>query len=366
MRSTAVIDLGFGDSGKGRVVDWLCSKDTPTLVVRFSGGQQAGHHVVHEGIDHIFANFGSGSLYDIPTYITKYCTVDPLGIFNELMLLEQKGVSPALYIDAKCPVTTPYDKEVNLRKDIRNNHGTCGVGVGQTWEREQNHYHLLFEDLFHPTILKIKMELIKKYYSFHENYPSWLKVIEYLINSKNIRLMDRLPFADIYLFEGSQGLLLDQDIGFFPHVTRGSTGTKNIIEMGYLPDLYLVTRAYQTRHGNGPMTNGNIEHKIKWNPWELNFDTGVQGLFRVSLLDLDLLKYSIDKDEYIRKCPNKNLVITCLDLIENEYRLTINGDIKDCKTEEGFIKTIKEHLGIDNVFLSRSAKGDIEKGIKKC
>ncbi len=359
MKSTAVIDIGFGDSGKGRVVDWLCSKDAPSLVVRFSGGQQAGHHVVHKDIDHVFANFGSGSLYGIPTYTSKYCTVDPVGILNELKVLEDKGICPTLYIDAKCPVTTMYDKKINIKNDSENHHGSCGVGVGQTWEREQNHYHLLFEDLFHPTVLKIKMELIKKYYSFHNSYTTWLKEIEFLINKKNIHLVYGIPEDNTYLFEGSQGLLLDQNIGFFPHVTRSDTGTKNIIKMNQAPDLYLVTRAYQTRHGNGPMTNRSYYHSIKWNPYEQNFDEGFQGVFRCSLLDLDLLKYSTEKDEYIRDNPNKNLVITCLDLIE-EYKLTINGNIIDCKTENGFVKTIKEYLGIKNIFLSRSPKGDIK------
>ena len=115
MISKAVIDCGFGDSGKGKVVSYFCSYFDHPLVIRFSGGQQAGHHVVlPDGPEHVFSNFGSGTLQGIPTYWSKYCTVDPVGILNELDILKDKGVEPKLYIDSFCPVTTPYEKTFNI------------------------------------------------------------------------------------------------------------------------------------------------------------------------------------------------------------------------------------------------------------
>src|SRR5690606_12238557 len=109
MVGKAVIGIGFGDEGKGITTDFLCSRSRNPIVVRFSGGHQAGHTVVLNGVRHVFSNFGSGTLRGAPTYWAKYCTVNPIGIINELDSLIKKGITPKLYIDEKCPITTPYD-----------------------------------------------------------------------------------------------------------------------------------------------------------------------------------------------------------------------------------------------------------------
>lgn len=107
MANKAVIGLGFGDEGKGLFTDYLCSQSANPLVVRFSGGQQAGHTVVRDGIRHVFSNFCAGALQGAPSYFSKFCTIDPIGIVNELTVLLDKGVEPLLFIDTNCPVTTP-------------------------------------------------------------------------------------------------------------------------------------------------------------------------------------------------------------------------------------------------------------------
>ena len=160
----AVIGLGFGDEGKGLTTDYLCSLNPNSIVVRFSGGQQAGHTVVIDEKRHVFSNFGSGTLREIPTYWSKYCTMDPIGIINELHKLKKLGINPLLYIDSDVPVTTHYDKWINKNSKTNIENGTCGVGIYQTIKREQDHYSLTFKDLFHPKILNIKLDLIRQYY----------------------------------------------------------------------------------------------------------------------------------------------------------------------------------------------------------
>lgn len=368
MNCQAVIGAGFGDEGKGKVVSYLCSHLEKPLVIRFSGGHQAGHHVVIDNnLSHVFSNFGSGTLQGIDTYWSKYCTIDPVGILNELDILKKKGVNPALYIDGKCPVTTPMDKRQNLKWNNLHEHGTCGVGFGQTLKREEDRYSLLFSDLFNKSVFNIKLNLIKRYYDVDSNnnnieYRKYLDQINNfvldcisLIASEHIKITDSFPdngYSD-YLFEGSQGLLLDQDVGFFPHVTRANTGTKNILSMGFNPYVYLVTRAYQTRHGNGPMTNESLEHNIKPNPFEQQEKDGTQGKFRVSPLDLDLLKYGIERDDHI-KSNSYTLVTTCMDLIQDSFILTIEGESLYFKNEEAFIDTIEKFLNIKYVAVSRT------------
>lgn len=367
----AVIDLGFGDGGKGRVVDFLASiSDEKTLVIRYSGGHQSAHQVVVEdNVSHVFSQFGSGTLQGKPTYYSKYCTVEPFGLVREFNELVNKNFNPIIYIDGKCPVTTPYDVTGNISLDSITKHGTCGVGFGETLKREDNFYSLLFEDILNPTVLKIKLKLISDYYinngTLESDVIKFIKVCsllsEYMDDNEYINLTYDIPLhLSNYnlIFESSQGLLLDQNFGFFPHVTRSSVGSKNILNLtDHIDELYLVTRAYQVRHGNGPMTNTDKPHNIKENPVEKNVSDGIQGEFRKSILDLDLLEYSMNKDDYIRYHNNKILVITCMDLIVNNYMFTYRGEMVYSSNETEFVEKIKEYLGIDNILISDSPNG---------
>jgi adenylosuccinate synthase len=362
MTAIAVIGAGFGDEGKGKVVSYLCThQNTDSLIVRYCGGQQAGHHVILGKKDHVFSNFGSGTLQGLSTYWSKYCTIDPIGILNEYDILIDKSIKPKLYIDSRCPVTTPYEKLYNIKLDDLNKHGTVGVGVGQTYQREEDFYSITACDLLYPSVLKTKVDLLKKYYRYdysdsrklEEEIYNFTSICNELVNTDGIEIVEDIPVHNSYIFEGSQGLLLDQHFGFFPHVTRGNTGTRNILEMGYRPQVYLVMRAYQTRHGFGPMTNENhIENSnvIKQNPYENNFDIGCQGKFRTSLLDLDLLKYGIHKDRYIKE-QGFTLVITCMDLM-NGYVLTCNGKTHHDENEMKYVDKIRNELKPKNIYLS--------------
>ncbi len=112
MRS-AVIGLGFGDEGKGMVTSSLATYYNNPMIVRYSGGHQAGHTVEFAGIKHTFVNFGSGTLFGCPTYWSKHCTFEPVGFLNELAVLveklEEKFEDIKVYVHNDCPVTTPYD-----------------------------------------------------------------------------------------------------------------------------------------------------------------------------------------------------------------------------------------------------------------
>jgi len=357
VKTFVVIGACYGDEGKGLVVDYLVSKSRKPLVVRFSGGHQCTHTVCHENISHVFASFGSGTLRGAPTLIDYACVIDPVSIINELDVLIKKDIVPHLYINRHCPVTTPYDIAYNRMQGSL--HGTCGVGLGATKQREEDNYLLHFEDLLYPTVLKIKLEMIKEYYhklTTHQrnlctdayydmtayqkqniNIDEFFECCARLLDIANITPLSPKNFKSM-IFEGSQGLLLDQEIGFFPHVTRDCVSTERIAQFN--PKVFLVTRAYQTRHGNGPMTNEHIPHNIKDNPDETNKENEYQGKFRKSLLDLDLLLYGMMKDTYISKTKNRALVITCLDHIVDEYRFTFEGNIIYCDNERDFVKKI--------------------------
>jgi adenylosuccinate synthase len=349
-----VVGLGFGDEGKGSFVNYLCSKAKNPMVVRFSGGHQVGHTVVINNKRHVFSNFGSGTLLDAPTYWSEYCTLSPTGILKEGNALKEMGIEPKLFINGNAMVTTPFDILQNHRLEEKNNHGSVGVGFGTTIQRNEDHFHLYARDLLYSKIRDEKLRLIiNNYYKLNFNpdienqyavtkrlYNDFLLACDDLVKRYTI-INDFMELLDHELiFEGSQGIMLDTNYGFFPHVTRSNTTSKNAIELIKKYNIpvndvttYYITRTYQTRHGNGYMSNEGLDTSyIKENPNETN-KMGFQGEFRKSVLDLDLLKYAVNCDMFLN--PNnfskKKMVITCLDQVPDDIPVTINGELQTVK-----------------------------------
>jgi len=368
----AIIGLGFGDEGKGMVTSSLADRHGGCMVVRYSGGHQAGHTAERNGVKHTFVNFGSATLLGYPTYWSKHCTFEPIGFLNELTVLIEKMKERfdtiKVYVHNDCPVTTPYDIAFNQRHQ---NDGTCGVGFGATLQREENHFHLKFSDLYKPTILKIKLNLIRKYYQLDTNID--MKDFNDAVDIFNSRTVfpsevvvpvedNEIPSFPVTLYEGSQGLLLDQDIGFFPHVTRSNVGRKRLDRFIYHYDeVWYVTRAYQTRHGKGPMTNEEIPMTLINTESEANTLNDYQGQFRRTVLDVDLLNYALEHDrKEKRRVQTEHLVITCLDQMV-DWRFTQHGKVFDCDNEESFINAIVSALNFTGkVYLSRSSNNEIK------
>jgi adenylosuccinate synthase len=369
MKQIAVIGLGFGDEGKGMVTSSLVNrymsnkeyKNDEIIVVRYSGGHQAGHTINTVGIHHTFANFGSGTLQGVPTYWSPACTVDPVGLINEYKILFDKmnhHNDITLFINKNCPVTTPYDIDENREIEKINQHGSCGVGFGTTIEREEEgNVHFCFGDLFNSTIMEIKLNLVASYYLPDETPQmdwSGLEKFREAVQSITSSIFTFRPVDDLpahfhtHIFEGSQGLLLDKDIGFFPHVTRANVGSKALPSLN---EVFYVTRAYQTRHGNGPMSN-EINLDLKNTENESNKKHKYQGAFRTGILDLDLLKYAIENDRKHSNAKKENLVITCMDQMKT-FNLIVNSKLMESMSSDRFTRIIKNYLGIaGNLYLS--------------
>ncbi len=350
MNTRIVVGLGYGDEGKGITTDYLCNNSNTPLVIRFSGGHQAGHTVVLEdGTRHVFSSFGAGTLRGVPTFWSRYCTFYPIAFFNELNALLEKDIIPEFYIDGLSIVTTPYDVLFNRTTEKNNQHGSCGMGFGATVARNKfTPYKLYVKDLFFPVVLQQKLNAIKNYYEnksqieFDEQVSRkmmdvYLKMLEdikpYLkIFSEKEFFEERIyenNFTDL-IFEGSQGILLDEDHGFFPNVTHAHTTSKNAMELIRKyelddPQLFYVSRIYQTRHGNGYLSNEILDLNINENPNETNVYNDWQGHQRRSMLDLDMLEYALKTDDNYSFGMRKNLVFTCLDLLNGDIMATQEG-----------------------------------------
>lgn len=339
MKIQMAVDLGFGDSGKGLCVDYLVSQAESTpLVVRFSGGHQVGHTVKIGSKQHTFSNFGAGTLRGAPTYYSEYCTVFPPAMLAELEHLTP--LQPKLYLHPLVMITTPYDVAYNRAIESELQHGSCGVGFGTTVARHAQGVVLFAKDLDFPWILKRKLESVREYYAektrchpaLQKRYQAELENVQVQLFIDacamsralyEINMLDTL-IADYtqLIFEGSQGIMLDQLHGLFPHVTPSNTTSRNAFELldaiG-LPasepvSIYYLTRCYQTRHGNGPMSEIGAVSLIN-NETETNQTNAFQGAFRCAELDLELLDYALCSDAVYHRQYNvhKNMLVTCLD-----------------------------------------------------
>jgi adenylosuccinate synthase len=327
MSNSIVLGCGYGDEGKGLTVHNLCNPDS--LVVRFSGGQQAGHTVIHNGVKHIFSNFGAGTLKGCATFFTEDTCIYPKTIANEWGELTAKGFNPRLYISPFAKVTTPYDVWAGRLKERVVRHGSCGLGIGATMKRNEGPVKLFATDLLAPKILlRAKLDAIKKHYGFGEgsNDCGWTLADQQMLTADleafyeavdnrrfDICRFDQLPAHSNLVFEGSQGILLDMDHGVFPHVTFANTTSKNAWKYtGAGTKVYYVTRCYQTRHGNGPFTEVPIT--LVNNAEEINVENPWQGPFKIGEIDCGLLRHAISVDRaYHPQIVERNLVVTCVD-----------------------------------------------------
>jgi adenylosuccinate synthase len=333
MEAKIVLGLGFGDEGKGITTDYLCSKSIKPIVIRFSGGQQAGHTVMIGDKKHIHSNYGSGTLRGVPSYFSEHCSIYLPTLWAETKKLNDIGITPQLYVHPLTKVTTPFDVVFNRMTEKKNQHGSCGLGIAATMKRHNESGHKLFAiDLQNKLILEQKLDNMVTYYSKQAALNNlnvseflsesmnrlkdfiWILENEYLFDTINYSLLEKYKTL---IFEGSQGIMLDMDHGIFPNVTYANTTSKNAIEICNKLDIknietYYITRCYQTRHGNGWMSNQNKIELIN-NENEINIHNEYQGHFKIGELDYELLDYAVSIDKGYNLKSTKNLVVTCLD-----------------------------------------------------
>jgi adenylosuccinate synthase len=331
-RYFSITGLGFGDCGKGLFTDALCRLTAAHTVVRFNGGAQAGHNVVTaDGRHHTFSQFGAGSLSpDVVTILAEPVAVHPTALLAEARHLSMLGMDRPLeriMIDAQCKITTPFHQSVNRIAESQRTikHGTCGVGFGQTARVALDYPDLIlrYGDLFEENRALEKLEAIRRTLNQevrNEQEPNplmkgefdllqdpgasqaWMGMIEQLLSVGKPATKDqvraRLELEGTVVFEGAQGILLDQDFGFHPYTTwsdtRPSAAQSVLSELGITTRIRKlgVARSYLTRHGPGPFPTE--DERLDGLAEPHNSAAGWQGRFRRGHPDGVLLRYAID------------------------------------------------------------------------
>ncbi len=338
-----VVDLGYGDAGKGTIVDWACAAASRAgrpvrAVVRFNGGAQAAHHVLaRSGAVHPFAQFGSGTFTPgTPTFLSRFMLVDPLALTAEAEHLARLGVPDPfrlVTIDRGALLTTPYHRAANQAREAARGtarHGSCGLGIGETAS-----YALAYPDdapragdLTAPRTLLRKLTLLRDRLTgtapaalptfpapatpLTPAIPPTPLTSPALPAPEEVAAVFRAVGARVTLagdgylagllrqgpvvFEGAQGVLLDEWRGFHPYTTWSTTTFENaetlLAEAGEAGGATRlgVTRTYQTRHGPGPFPTEDPTLPVA-EPH--NADGRWQGPFRAGHLDAVALRYAV-------------------------------------------------------------------------
>lgn len=308
MESFVVVDLGFGDSGKGSVVDALARRHPNAIVVRHNGGCQAAHHVVTDnGRTHCFAQIGSGHFAGATTHLSKHMLFNPNNFWNEWCHL---GREPIVTIDPRAMVITPLHRQWNRAQEMargENRHGSCGQGIGATveasllWPETVIRVHDLHDTRLVVDKMQAYLVAMDLRWSDTE-LMAWAagaqQICFHLAQTYDEDLDTRRPI----IFEGAQGVLLDEDHGFQPHTTWSKTTDLNARslakDLGLDPYGIGVCRTYMTRHGAGPFPTE--DELVTATRHEAHNQTGqFQGAWRAGFLDIPLLKYAISCCERI-------------------------------------------------------------------
>jgi adenylosuccinate synthase len=327
-RAIITVGLGFGDEGKGATVDFLARRLEADLVIRYCGGSQAGHNVqLPDGRRHTFSQFGAGTLAnaaDPPrTYLGPNVIIDPLALVLEALDLIELGIQDPfrlLIIHPRCLVTTPWLQILNRLRELSRGdakHGSCGQGIGEarSYWLKYGEDAVFAADLRHLDRLRHKLELQRQRTllelqdfidqidadDLHE-FDLWELNAEAVARDLHEALPDDLvidaavPAFRTAIFEGAQGVLLDEYRGFHPHTTWNTVTPHHAWELVQATDVDAVavlgiTRAYTTRHGEGPLPTFSAEltNRLRdpgnpWNRW--------QGGLRSGWLDLPLVRYA--------------------------------------------------------------------------
>ncbi|MFI6129745.1 adenylosuccinate synthetase [Micromonospora sp. NPDC051141] len=316
MNHVLVVDLGYGDAGKGTVVDALCASRPVHTVVRFNGGAQAAHNVVlRDGRAHTFAQFGAGTFRPgVRTHLARHVVVDPLALAAEADHLASVGVPDAfdrLTVDGEALLATPYHRAANRAREIArgaDRHGSCGLGVGEAVAYGLAHPDEAprIEDCRRPAVLRGRLTALRDRLTAELGALDAPPVDDclpaYAAFADRVAIVDRSWLAGALragtcVFEGAQGVLLDEWHGFHPYTTWSTTTFANaetlLAEAGMAGTAQRlgVLRVTTTRHGPGPLVTEDpalpfTDPRNPTNEW--------QGRFRFGHFDAVAHRYALD------------------------------------------------------------------------
>ncbi|WQU98481.1 adenylosuccinate synthase [Helicobacter pylori] len=358
-----VVGIQWGDEGKGKIVDRI-AKDYD-FVVRYQGGHNAGHTIVHKGVKHSLHLMPSGVLYpQCKNIISSAVVVSVKDLCEEISAFE--NLENRLFVSDRAHVILPYHVQKDAFKEKSQNIGTTKKGIGPCYEDKMARSGIRMGDLLDDKILEEKLKVhfkaiepFKEAYGLNETYEKDLREyfkqytpkIRPFIKDTTSMLIEANQKGEKILLEGAQGTLLDIDLGTYPFVTSSNTTSASAcVSTGLNPrainEIIGITKAYSTRVGNGPFPSEDLtpmgDHLRSQGA---EFGTTTKRPRRCGWLDLVALKYACA----LNGCTQ--LALMKLDVLDkiNEIKVCVAYERKGEKLE-AFPSDLKDCVPIYQTF----------------
>tara|TARA_Y100000996_G_scaffold271375_1_gene213603 strand:+ start:292 stop:1584 length:1293 start_codon:yes stop_codon:yes gene_type:complete len=331
---TAIVGAQWGDEGKGKITDFFAGESD--YVVRFHGGNNAGHTVIVNGETYKLHLIPSGIVYGEPiSVIGNGVVVDPKALLDEIDYVIQKGIKPKLMVSDRAHVIMPY--HISLDNALSNHQadlaaGSTGRGIAPVYADKMFRNGIRMIDLLEPEVFHEKLE---KGYSFSkklirdaleepfdlnleeifETYVIYGEKLSSYICDTSVELYKAHKLGKSILFEGAQGISLDVDHGVYPYTTSSNTAAGHVstgtgVSFREIKKIIGVVKAYLSRVGESPLPtelHGDDAHTLREKGSEYGTTTGrprrvgwldlvqvrqavrVNGLTEIALTKLDIL-----------------------------------------------------------------------------
>ncbi len=340
---TVVVGAQWGDEGKGKITDYFARQ--ADYVVRYHGGNNAGHTVIVDGSEYKLHLIPSGVLYDHPvSVIGNGVVIDPKALLKEIDYLNNKDIKPQLHISDRAHVIMPYHKQMDAA--LTNHQGKLAAGstmrgIAPVYADKMFRHGIRIIDLIDPDILN---EKLKKAYQFNSNlinaisdqvikedeksifneYIEYGKQLSPYIKDVSLELYHAQQNGKAILFEGAQGISLDVDHGIYPYTTSSNSIAGNIatgtgVSFRDINRIIGVTKAYISRVGIGPLpTELSVEQGDYLRKKGKEYGTTTGRPRRVGWLDL------VQVRQAVRVNGLTEIALTKLDILSD------NGDLSVC------------------------------------
>lgn len=340
---TVVVGAQWGDEGKGKITDYFARH--ADYVVRYHGGNNAGHTVIVQGSEYKLHLIPSGVLYDHPvSVIGNGVVIDPKALLKEIDYLKNKDIKPQLHISDRSHVIMPYHKQMDAALTDHQGKLAAGStmrGIAPVYADKMFRHGIRIIDLTDHDILK---EKLKKAYQFNSNlinaisdqvieedeksifneYIEYGKQLSPYIKDVSLELYHAQQNGKAILFEGAQGISLDVDHGIYPYTTSSNSIAGNIatgtgVSFRDINRIIGVTKAYISRVGIGPLpTELPAEQGDYLREKGKEYGTTTGRPRRVGWLDL------VQVRQAVRVNGLTEIALTKLDILSD------NGDLSVC------------------------------------
>lgn len=338
MANIVIIGTQWGDEGKGKIVDLLA--EHADYVVRFQGGNNAGHTMVVEGEQFISHLIPSGILQGKTCVIGNGLVVDPEVLLEEIDYLSSKGIAVGpeeLKISEKAHLIMPYHKSIDAARENAASKskkiGTTGRGIGPCYEDKACRCGIRFIDLMNAKGFEEKVNTVCREKNFYltqffsekpldpdeiiKKYKVYQKRLAPFVTDISVYISKGIKAGKQVLFEGAQGTHLDIDHGTYPFVTSSNTVSGNACSGGgvgpkQISGIVGIVKAYTTRVGEGPFPTelfDEIGDKIQKTGAEFGATTGRKR--RCGWLDTVILNNAVRLNSLT------GLVVTKLDVLDD-------------------------------------------------